>query len=499
MTTSRREPPTQRGMARRPAARRPHDERGAALILALVLLLVGSVAAGALSFEVTTGLANTGRFGAARSLEYAARSATDVAIQNIRYTPLLSPSQTLEASPPAPCWGSSPISEVSSIDNAVPMASWCSTAWAPTSAATRTVTISTCPATVAAAACAATPYLQAVVVFDDYPPGVSAPTTTQCQVYCGTSMSIESWLWSPAVPSVTSISPSGGPAAGGTTVQIAGSGFAPGDTVSFVEESGGTPTAGNVVLQVPSSSVTINSSSSISVASPSITQGSTYFVVVNSPSGTSPHGGADVFTYTLSTPTIASLTPNSGVTAGGNLITVTGTGFMTPAIVRFVPESGGVPVSGGTVLTGQFVDVVSSTSLTVVCPGTTSGSTYFVTVSTPAGITAETSASVFTYEYIVPTVNAVAPDSGPNAGGTTITITGTGFITGSTVSFVRESSGCTTSGALAASNVVVVNATTITASSPPVSAAAPYYVYVTTTSGSNHYSSSCFPIFSYTG
>ena len=54
------------------------------------------------------------------------------------------------------------------------------------------------------------------------------------------------------------------------------------------------------------------------------------------------------------------------------------------------------------------------------------------------------------------TVTSVSPSSGPKAGGTSVTITGTGFVAGATVTF-KDS---------AATNVVVVSGTTITATTP---------------------------------
>jgi len=62
----------------------------------------------------------------------------------------------------------------------------------------------------------------------------------------------------------------------------------------------------------------------------------------------------------------------------------------------------------------------------------------------------------------VPTVSSVSPSSGSSNGGTNLTITGTNFAAGSTVTF----------GGTAASNVTVVNSTTITATSPAHAAGA---------------------------
>jgi IPT/TIG domain-containing protein len=470
------------------------DERGAVLVLALLLLMVGVIAVGALAFQVTNDVRNSTNFRNVRSLQYAAKSATNLAIQNIRYAPMLSVAQTLNASPPAPCWGTGAESQLTSIDGAGAMAAWCSTTWTPTSASTRTVTISTCLASVAANLCAAQPLLQAVVTFDDYPPGsVSAPSSAQCQVYCGTSMVTDSWVWSPQVPTVTGISPASGPISGGTSVTITGTGFVPGSTVSFIEESGGTPASDNEVLVVPASSVTVTSSTSITATAPAAIEGSTYFVTVTTLKGTSAYGSNDVFSYTPVAPVITAISPNVGTIAGGTSVTITGSGFLTGSVVRFVQESNGTP--GGATLPGAYVNVLSSTSMTVVSPGVTSGTTYFITVKTPSGTSPTSGNDIFTYSPLVPTVSAVSPNAGPNAGGTSFVVTGTGFVTGATVTFVRQSSGCGSFNTYNATGVTVVSSSTITATSPTVSIAGPYYVYVTTPSGP----SSCYPVYTFTG
>ena len=69
------------------------------------------------------------------------------------------------------------------------------------------------------------------------------------------------------------------------------------------------------------------------------------------------------------------------------------------------------------------------------------------------------------YTYVsgaLPTVTSVSPNSGSTLGGTAVTITGTNFAAGATVTF----------GGTAATNVVVVNSTTITATAPAGSAGA---------------------------
>src|SRR5882724_13255668 len=61
-----------------------------------------------------------------------------------------------------------------------------------------------------------------------------------------------------------------------------------------------------------------------------------------------------------------------------------------------------------------------------------------------------------------PTVGSVSPSSGTTAGGTAVTITGTNFVTGATV----------TLGGTAATNVVVVSASQMTATTPAHAAGA---------------------------
>jgi hypothetical protein len=90
-----------------------------------------------------------------------------------------------------------------------------------------------------------------------------------------------------------------------------------------------------------------------------------------------------------------------------------------------------------------------------------------VTVTTPAGTSATTSAAQFT--YIPPTVTAVSPARGPLAGGTSVTITGSGFTGATAVSF----------GPTPASSFTVNSDTQITATSPAAPSRGPVHVTVT--------------------
>ena len=78
-------------------------------------------------------------------------------------------------------------------------------------------------------------------------------------------------------------------------------------------------------------------------------------------------------------------------------------------------------------------------------------------MTTAGGTRATSAADLFTYDA-VPAVTAIAPTSGPVAGGTVVTVTGSGFTAGSTVAF----------GTTPATAVTVTSATSLTATSPAV-------------------------------
>jgi hypothetical protein len=124
------------------------------------------------------------------------------------------------------------------------------------------------------------------------------------------------------------------------------------------------------------------------------------------------------------------------------MVTITGTGF-TDLTVDF----GTTPATNVTVVNDTMITATSP-------PGT---GVVNVTVTTAAGTSATTSADQFTYAAVAaPTVTSLSPTSGPPAGGTLVTITGTGFTGATAVDF----------GTTAAKSFTVVNDTTITATSP---------------------------------
>jgi len=179
-------------------------------------------------------------------------------------------------------------------------------------------------------------------------------------------------------------------------VTIAGTNFVSGATVNFVNAAG----------TVVSSYVTVTSNKSITAVAPPVTAGAssgsspgpTYFVTVTA-DGTSPtvNAPSDEYYYYPIYPTVASLSPNSQPTNnGGTPVTITGTGFFTGATVQFVQENLGNVVVGGANRSAGNIVVVNATTITCTSPSISTGSTYFVYVTTPDG-GSSTNNAVYTY------------------------------------------------------------------------------------------------------
>jgi hypothetical protein len=115
---------------------------------------------------------------------------------------------------------------------------------------------------------------------------------------------------SPPSPTVTSVVPNSGPAAGGTSVTIGGTNFKKVKTVKFGSTN--------------ATSLAVNSATSITAVSPPEVAGRVD-VTVTTAKGTSPISANDVFE---STPTITGVSPNEGSPVGGPTVTVTGSGFV---------------------------------------------------------------------------------------------------------------------------------------------------------------------------
>ena len=181
-------------------------------------------------------------------------------------------------------------------------------------------------------------------------------------------------------------------------------------------------------------------------------------MTVTTAGGTSATSQADQYTY-AAPPTVSSISPTSGPTLGGTVVTITGTNLNNPSAVKF----------GGS--NAAVITPISATQMTAVAPAGSAGA-QDVRVTTPGGTSATSSADRFTF-VPPPTVTGVSPSSGPAAGGTSVTITGTDFAGASAVHF----------GAGQAAGFSVVDSTQITATSPAGAGTAD--VTVTTPSGTS--------------
>src|SRR5262249_41032862 len=101
-------------------------------------------------------------------------------------------------------------------------------------------------------------------------------------------------------PSVTSVSPSSGPTAGGASVVVTGTGFSSATKVRVGAND--------------ASSFTVLSDSQLTAMAPAGSEGSVD-VQVTTPFGVSPTGSGDRFTY-VAPPTIGSLSPSAGPLTG---------------------------------------------------------------------------------------------------------------------------------------------------------------------------------------
>ena len=271
-----------------------------------------------------------------------------------------------------------------------------------------------------------------------------------------------------AAPAVSSIVPNAGPTAGGQHVTVKGSNF-----------TGGQLTIGGI-------SVTANcSATTCTFVTPAHAAGPVQ-VTVKTAGGSSSRG----YTY-IPSPSISGLNPNEGPTSGGTHVTIHGNNlggasvtiggihvsancsasacsfvtpphvagpvtvaattpggqasdiytYVAPPFISSVDPAFG-PVTGGTQVNVHGINLAGAT---VTIGGITVSATCsptlceFITPPRAAGLVQVVAATVggsaqgpFTYLPLVhPTVISVSPSKGPSYGGTTVTITGTGFKTGS--------------------------------------------------------------------
>jgi len=258
-------------------------------------------------------------------------------------------------------------------------------------------------------------------------------------------------------------------------------------TLASTSSSSGCSSSDEAKVTVPPGA-SVGDSASVKVAVSGVTNppAGTYVLYVSTsadtyPVGTSPYEiGTQVSSLTgpspslayadaLSTYTIGFTTSATGALAGGaSTITLSGpSGTAFPSSIDDYTIDGVVPsalAGAGTdtaVLTlPSELEVPASSNVSIVVVDVTNPSqsgTYSMEVSTSADPVPASSPSYSLSAPPVPSVTGVSPSSGPATGGTTVTVTGSGFVPGASVDF----------GTVAASDVTVDSATQLTALSPP--------------------------------
>ena len=242
-------------------------------------------------------------------------------------------------------------------------------------------------------------------------------------------------------PTLTSVSPTSGGRTLRNGVTITGTGFREPISVSVG--------AGN------EASCTYVDTTTLQATLGFATLAGTYDIVVTNGDGqtaTLP----SAFTF-VTEPLPQTMSPDWGLISGGVQITITGSAFQNGAVVYF-------NTTPATALTTTFVN---STTLTAIVPATQAGGypwtqdSIFVYVQNPDGQSgiADDDCWFSFFDPSVLNVMQVVPATGSTLGGAAVTITGTSFQAGATVTFAD----------IPATNVVFVNSTTITAVTPPVS------------------------------
>lgn len=178
-------------------------------------------------------------------------------------------------------------------------------------------------------------------------------------------------------PIVTGMIPKEGSPSGGTSVTITGAAFTATSAVKFGSTN--------------ATSFTVNSDSSITAVSPPGT--GTVDVTVTTSTGTTATTPADQFSYiALPPPTVTGLNPKGGPPTGGTAVTITGTNFLHAWAVNF----GWTPATSFTVVSDSTIVALSpKEEHSLVGPPAVSD----VTVTTPGGRSAYSSADWFTYGW----------------------------------------------------------------------------------------------------
>ncbi|HVZ38724.1 MAG TPA: IPT/TIG domain-containing protein [Candidatus Kapabacteria bacterium] len=203
-------------------------------------------------------------------------------------------------------------------------------------------------------------------------------------------------------PTIASFDPTSGSIRGGAQVTINGQNFVDGCTVMFGNQNAQRIFIGKTKVQAIAPPVMAPTTVQITLINPdgqvAVAPGT--FAYVNS-----------------SAPTITSLMPTSGSVAGGTEVTINGENFMQNCLASFA----GI---------GAATTFKSMTQITAITPPMPTPGTVTVIVQNPDG-QAAVAQNAFTFVAASSlAITSLTPPNGPDSGGTTVTINGTGFAEG---------------------------------------------------------------------
>jgi eukaryotic-like serine/threonine-protein kinase len=259
-------------------------------------------------------------------------------------------------------------------------------------------------------------------------------------------------------PAVTGLFPASGSAGGGTLVTITGtrldgSGSAGGGTALTIT---GTRPDGPVYVKFGAKYGTIKIDLNTKIVVKSPPGHGTVEITVITPGGTSQVGE---FSYHpvkvhVKAPAVTGVFPATGPAAGGTPVTITGTRLADASTVSFGGAAGTITSDSATEITVTSPPGHGPADVTVTTPGGTSTAgtfsysaprhtrhtrhtrpartrrTWYPPASSPARPAHSTPPPLAR-----PVITGITPDDGPMAGGTSVSITGSGLANASTVSF----------------------------------------------------------------
>jgi hypothetical protein len=222
------------------------------------------------------------------------------------------------------------------------------------------------------------------------------------------SMATTAFTWTiTGGPTVTAVRKTSGPSSGNARVRVTGTGFTGATKVMFGS--------------VPATSIKVNKKGTTISARTPAEAGGVVDVTVVTPRGTSAVTAADRYTFIGAA--VTGISPTNGPATGGTRVRITGAGLQGATQVLF----GTVPATSYTVSSNGKAG-------SAIAPAHAVG-TVDITVVTPQGTSAVSAADQFTFIADPAVVTSVHPVGGPVAGGTSVTINGTGFDGATSVKF----------------------------------------------------------------